>query len=408
MHVIFIAPHFPASQPRFVRGLKAAGAMVSGIGDLAPEHLPRSMRELLDGYEYVRSVGDVDAVTEAVRRIQRRGPWVHKLEATIESHQMVAAVARQRCGIPGLSAETVLRCRDKFVMKQYLRSQGIPCANHAAVSSADEARAFARSNGFPLIIKPRDGAGAAGTTKVEDAAHLERVIVEYGLDKSGRSWSMEDFISGHEGYFDTMTVGGEVVFESIAHYYPNVLEAMRNRWISPQMVVTNRIDAPGYTELRHFGRKVIQALGLGTTPTHMEWFYGPKGLSFSEIGARPPGVNMWDVYAAANDFDIYEAWGKAVCWGTWDARPSRRYSAGVISLRPNQDGTIVGYTGVDEIQRRFGAYILDAHFPAPGSRTAPVEAGYLAHAWVRVRHPDYDAVRQILDTIGETVRVIAR
>ena len=37
----------------------------------------------------------------------------------------------------------------------------------------------------------------------------------------------------------------------------------------------------------------------------MEWFYGPKGLSFSEIGARPPGCRLWDLYNFANDFDIY-------------------------------------------------------------------------------------------------------
>ncbi len=37
-------------------------------------------------------------------------------------------------------------------------------------------------------------------------------------------------------------------------------------------------------------RRVIKALDIGTSATHMEWFYGPKGLKFSEIGCRPPGV----------------------------------------------------------------------------------------------------------------------
>jgi hypothetical protein len=43
-----------------------------------------------------------------------------------------------------------------------------------------------------------------------------------------------------------------------------------------------------------------EALGIGTAATHMEWFFGPKGLKFSEIGCRPPGVGHWDVYCAAN------------------------------------------------------------------------------------------------------------
>lgn len=408
VHVIFIAPHFPASQPRFVQGLKNVGARVTGIGDWPADKLPSALHELLDGYVAVPTLADVDALTDAVRRIQKAGPWVHHLEATVETHVNLAAEVRRRTGIPGLSVRQAELCRDKFVMKRFLREHGIPCAANAAVSSVEDARAFAAEHGFPLILKPRDGAGAAGTSRVDDAEGLERALAEAGLGQRATHLTLETFVSGHEGFFDTLTVGGEVMFETICHYYPNVLEGMRTGWISPQIVMTNRIDAPGYRELRHFGRKVIEALGLQTTATHMEWFFGPKGLSFSEIGARPPGCNMWDLYAAANDFDIYTEWARAVCWGTVDARPSRRYAAGLISLRPSCEGTVSHYTGLEEIQRRYGPYIVDAHLPAPGSRTAPVEAGYLAHAWMRVRHPDYDACRAMLDDIGQTIQMWAR
>lgn len=407
MHVIFIAPHFPASQPRFVRGLKQVGARVTGIGDAPLSAVPASVRAMLDGYEEVRNVGDADAVTEAVRRIQKRGPWVHHLEATIETHMLAAAAARERCGIPGLSYQTVLRCRDKFIMKQFLGGKGIPTAACGEVHRADDLRRFAAAQGFPLILKPRAAAGAAGTHRIDSEADLERVVREEGLERGEHHLAAESFISGHEGFFDTLTVNGEVKYEFVCHYYPNVLEAMRTRWINPQILVTNRIEAEGYNALRLFGRKVGQALGLSTTATHMEWFYGPKGLTFSEIGCRPPGCNMWDLYSAANDIDIYQEWARAVCWGSVQAPLSRRYSAGLISIRPSQDGTIKGYTGVEEMQRRYGAHIVDAHLPAPGSRTSPVEAGYLAHAWVRVRHPDYDACRRMLDDIGQSVKMWA-
>lgn len=407
MHVIFLAPHFPASQPRFVRGLKKAGAVVTGIGDAPLDALPASTRRLLDGYEAVSHIGSVEQVTEAVRRIQKRGPWVHHLVATIESHMMVAAEVRAQTAIPGLSVEQIRHCRDKYVMKEFLRQQGIPCAANAEVHTGDDARAFARTHGYPLILKPRDGAGAAGTTRVNDANALELAIREAGLDQQRRFYTAESFIQGHEGFFDTITVNGTVMFEAICHYYPNVLEGMRTGWISPQIIMTNRIDAPGYTELRQFGRKVVQALGLQTTPTHMEWFFGPKGLVFSEIGARPPGCNMWDLYGEANDFDIYEAWARALCYGTFEKRPSRRFSAGLISLRPDREGTIVGVDGLEQIQRRYGPHIVDAHFPHRGSKTAPVGAGYLGHGWMRVKHEDFDACRAMLDDIGQTVQVRA-
>jgi hypothetical protein len=152
---------------------------------------------------------------------------------------------------------------------------------------------------------------------------------------------------------------------------------------------------------------VVRELELSTSPTHMEWFYGPRGLSFSEIGARPPGCRMWDLYCYANDMDIYVEWARAVVHGQAQPRPSRKYSAGLISIRPSQDGQIKGYSGVEEMQRKYGQWVLEAHLPSPGGRTNDVGAGYLGHAWIWVRHPDYDQCRAMLDDIGATVKMWA-
>ena len=92
---------------------------------------------------------------------------------------------------------------------------------------------------------------------------------------------------------------------------------------------------------------------------------------------------------------------------TTDRRPSRRYACGMIALRPDRDGRIAGYEGADAIWRRYGGDIVAHHFPAPGTPTQPVEAGYMANAWLRVRHEDYDELRRILDEIGRTVKVRA-
>ena len=405
MNVIFIEPSFPYNQREFVRGLHAAGANVIGIGERPASYLSGEIKEWLADYVQVRSVVHEPSLLEAVRAVQKQC-WVDRLEATVEAHIMAAASVREATGIPGTSVETAYLCRDKPAMKEALRKAGIPCAQSTRAKTPDDAREFAASVGYPLIIKPPAGAGASGTYRVRSDSELESVIRESGL-AGGQAVAVEEFIEGHEGYIDTVTINGKVGHEFITHYYPNVLEAMRERWISPQMVTTNRIDAPGYTEVRELTRKVIGILGIGTSATHMEWFYGPKGLKFSEIGCRPPGVGQWDVYNAANEFDIYFEWACALVHGKTHTKPSRRYSAGMIALRPERDGRISGYSGVDEIGRRYGDCIVAAHLPDPGTPTQPIEAGYMANAWMRVRHPDYDRLRGILDDIGETVRVHA-
>ncbi|MCA9751663.1 MAG: ATP-grasp domain-containing protein, partial [Gemmatimonadetes bacterium] len=281
-------------------------------------------------------------------------------------------------------------------------------AQSTGAKTADDAREFARTVGYPLILKPRDGAGAAGTHKVTTDEELERAIEATGL-AHGQSVAVEEFVEGHEAFYDTITIEGEIAHEFVTHYYPNVLEAMRTRWISPQFITTNRIDsAEAYHEVKALGRQVIQALDIRTSPTHMEWFFGPKGLRFSEIGCRPPGVRAWDLYCAANDLDVYVEWANAICWHKTSGRASRAYSAGIITLRPDRDGVIDRYDGLDEIQRRYGQWVIDYHLPPAGTPTQGVEAGYMANAWIRLRHPDYDELRSMLDTVGQVVQVHAR
>ena len=405
MNIIFVEPAFPYNQREFVRGLHAAGANVIGIGERSVSHLDGELKRWLGDYLQIRSVVDEGALLAAVKAVQGK-IWVDRLEATVEAHILAAAKVREATGIPGTSTRTAWLCRDKPAMKEALRNAGVPCAQSTRALSPQDARDFAAAVGYPLILKPPAGAGASGTYRVDDERELERVIEASGL-AAGHEVAVEEFVEGHEGFIDTLTVRGEVGHEFITHYYPNVLEAMRTRWISPQMVATNRVDAEGYREVRELTRRVIRILGIGTSATHMEWFFGPKGLKFSEIGCRPPGVGQWDVYNAANEFDLYFEWAHALVHGATHTRPSRRYAAGMIALRPDRDGRIKGYSGVDEIGRKYGECIVAAHLPEPGTPTQPVEAGYMANAWMRVRHPDYDALCGIMNEIGETVHVYA-
>ncbi len=405
--VVFLEPCFPANQREFVRALHAVGARVTGIGERPKEALDPELRHWLSHYEQVGNVTDADQVERVVRRLQSAVRF-DRLEAVVEAHVLSAATVRERCGIAGTSVHTTFLCRDKPSMKEALRKAGIPCAQSIGSDDRKEIHDFAAQVGFPLIVKPRDAAGASGTHRVTNTSELDAALTSAGLDR-GASVAVEEFIEGHEGFYDTLTIDGRVAHDFVSHYYPNVLEAMRTRWISPQFIATNRVDsAAGYQELKDMGRRVIEALGIGTSATHMEWFYGPKGLKFSEIGCRPPGVRAWDLYAAGNDIDIYREWAMAVVHGRTSQTLSRRQAAGIIALRPDRDGHISHYDGLDAVRDRYGAHLLDWHLPSSGTPTQPVEAGYMANAWVRMKHPDYDTLRGMLDFVGQTLKVRAR
>jgi carbamoylphosphate synthase large subunit len=407
MNVVFVEPFFPPNQRQFVRALAEAGASVIGIGEYPEHSLDDQLKGWMTHYHQVPTVIDVGVMTDAVRWIQGK-VWVDRLETTIEAHTMATAQVRENCTIPGTSVRTAWLCRDKPSMKEALRAAGVPTAASTAADNADEAYAFADAVGYPLILKPRSGAGAQDTTRVDNRDDLAAALASFGAS-GATSIAVEEFVEGHEGFYDTLSIDGRPALDFVCHYYPNVLDAMRSRWISPQFVSTNRVDsADDYGQLREMGRRVNEALGIGTSATHMEWFYGPKGLRFSEIGCRPPGVGAWDLYSAGNDIDIYHEWANAIVHGTVSAQPSRRFASGIVALRPDRDGQISGYSGIDEISARHNEWVIDAHLPDAGTPTQPVAAGYMANAYVRMRHPDYDVLRGMLDEVGQTVHVYAQ
>jgi hypothetical protein len=403
-HVIVVEP-YSVEWRRFVRALRRVGATVTGVGSLRHEHLDGELRYLLEGYEFVPDLHDDDALQSAVRRIQDRGPWVDRLEGGLESQMAGIARVRQATSIPGPTPDLVELTQDKSRLKHFLRERGIYSAPSAEVLSPSQALAVASELGFPLVLKPRVGNGLAHVHRVDDPQQLVSLLSV--LQPAPGIYLLERFADGHEGFYDGLVCNGQLIYEAATHFYPSVLTAMRDRSLSPIAVHTNRLAQDGYDELRSLNQRVLGALSLETSPTHLEWFSGAEGLWFSELGLHLPPNGLWELYSEAADCDLYTEWAHAVCYGRPYSRPALRWAAGLVSLRPTEDGVVSSYSGVETMQRRYGEWIFRLHLPPPGTRTQPIEQGYLANAYVFVKHPDYDALRAILHDIGHTVRLVA-
>lgn len=405
-HVLFVGPDIFDIYPEFVRGLKEVGATVSALGHTPRERLSPSLRRLLDDYERVGNLLDPVALATAAKTIAARRP-VDLVETADESLVLATAHAREALAVPGLSVHGATLCRDKPLMKEALRRAGVPCAASDAVDSLGALERFVEREGYPLILKPRAALGGLGTFRVENAQELARAAKELGIDR-GESVAVEEFIEGHEGFYDTISIAGQPVHEMISHYYPTVLEALSKRSVAPKIAATNRVELPSYDSLRQMGRRVIEVLGIGTSATHMEWFYGPKGLKFSEIGARPPGEKLWNLYCVGNDVDLYREWAMVVVHGRPGATLSRRAATGSIQIRPTVDGVVSEVRGLAELLPQIRPYVWAWQIPRPGTATDPIYKGYLNNLWIRLQHPDYDELLAMMDVIAARVTLEAR
>ena len=406
MHVLFLAPDTHVYNHAFLRALRSIGARVSAIGPAPFEQLAPAAKPLIDDYRQCARILDQAELLRCARELVGAGAF-ERIETIDEPLIEPAAALREEFGAPGISQATARLCRDKVAMKAFLRERGIACAQSGAARDARELRDFAERAGYPLIVKPIAGYGSLDTHRINDARELDALLPKLQIDDT-HAVAVEEFIEGHEGFFDTIVGAEGLRHDFAAHYFPGCLEANRTRWISPQIAVTNRIEGDGYRELRALGRSVNEALGLRSCATHMEWFFGPNGLKFSEIGVRPAGEKIWDMYRVANDFDVFREWALALCDKPSERSPSRRLAAGSIQIRPDRDGRILSHTGVDEALRHVGKWIYEHELPAPGTPTKALDRGWLVNTWFRLTHEDYDELRRAMTFLGDTVKTIAR
>jgi len=121
--------------------------------------------------------------------------------------------------VPGISVEAAHNFRDKARMKDALRAAGLPCAGHVLARSSAEAIAFAKSSGLPVVVKPPAGAGAKQTFRVETLQQLEQALRTM-RPQPHDPVLVEEFMTGREYSFDSISIDGEHVFASVSCYAP--------------------------------------------------------------------------------------------------------------------------------------------------------------------------------------------
>ncbi len=404
MNVLMISPGYPADMPEFTRGLRESGARVFGVGDQHAGGLPDLVRHSLSDYIQVSSLWDAPRVIAELTQ-KLRGRDLDRIECLWEPGVMLAAELREHFGVKGMNVEHARLFRDKEAMKVALDKAGIRTPRHVAVDSVAGCWEAAESIGFPLILKPIDGAGSADTYRVNSREELRATLPRL---RHVPRISIEEFIDGEEYTFDTITIDGEIAYYNIAWYRPRPLIARSNEWISPQVIALHDVDDPDLAGGTKMGFEVIKALDFETGFTHMEWYRKADGeVVFGEIGGRPPGAHQVDQMKYACDFDVFKAWGQALTLGKILEPFRRRYNVATIFKRARGVGRITRIDGIDELQSRFGEHVVWSTLSPPGTPRRDWLKTLVSDGFVMLRHPDIKATMEMADAVGTEIQMYA-
>ena len=316
MNFIFISPHFPHTFWNFCDRLRNNGVNVLGIGDADYNSLKPELKNALTEYYKVNSMENYDEMFRAVAFFSFKYGKIDWIESNTEYWLELDARLRTDFNVTtGANAEEVVKYKSKFDQKKYYQLGGIPTARCTHVTTIEAARSFLNEVGYPVIVKPDNGAGASHTYKLEKDDDLDRFFAMKPYDE----FVMEEFITGDIYSYDAIIDSkGEPLYESSTSWPPSVAD-----------IVNYQLDLGYYhmatlpKQLQERGRAAVKAFNVKSRFVHLEFFCLTKakpGLGevgdfvALEVNMRPAGGYTADMMNYAHETDVYQIWADMVCY----------------------------------------------------------------------------------------------
>ncbi len=403
-HIVFVAPRFLPNTLRYAAAFaELADARISVISEDPESRLPAPLREKIAGHYAVNSCLDANELVRASQAIAKGVGAIDRLAGVLEQLQLPMAEARDAVGIEGMSFEVARNFRDKDRMKEVLRAAEVPVAKSVLATSPAGLRSFAERVGYPIVVKPPAGLGARATFRINSEDQL-RALFTLGLaPTSTQPAQAEEFVVGREFTCETVAIAGRPVWRSGTRYYPGPLEVLENPWMQYVVLLPREADDPTWRSFDAINDAALSALGVGTALTHMEWFLRNDGsMLVSEVGARPPGVQIMPLMSVAHETNFIADWAELMSFDRFEPKP-RKWAAGAAFFRGQGRGDrVVALHGWDQAIAEIGDALVEAQLPKVGQ---PRSESYEGEGFAIVRHATTEGALEALRQLITNVRV---
>ena len=316
---VFISPNFPTNYWQFCRELKNNGLNVLGIGDAPYEALTPELQDSLCDYYKVSSLENYDEVHRAVAFFIHKYGRIDWLESNNEYWLEKDAALRTDFNIQsGFQVEDMVRIKHKSKMKQYYEKVGIPVARYYMVKTLAGCRTFIKKVGYPVVVKPDNGVGAAATYKLTNDAELVAFFERYPKEVP---YIMEEFVHAQVNSYDAIIdADGNPIFETGNVTADSIMDIVNNQDNSVYYIVKNLPD-----DVRTAGRATVKSFGVKSRFVHFEFFrltedqegLGKKGdVVALEVNMRPCGGFSPDMMNFANSTNVYKIWADMIAYNS--------------------------------------------------------------------------------------------
>ncbi len=335
--------------------------------------------------------------------------------AGYENYVLPAAHLANRLDLPAPSVEAALAATDKSVMRtQFAAYNPALTPDFIEAGSWDAVEAFMQSHTYPVMLKPASLMKSLLITKNNNLDELRRNY-EYLQTQIQAIYSkfhvtqppkiiLEEFLQG-----SMHTVAGFVGSDGEPALISDIVDCVTAQEIGldDNFLYSRQLPTVLSPEqqrtMLEAARQGVLALGLTSTPVHIELILTSDGPKIIEIGARIGGYRT-RMYQAARGIDLYQsaldvAYDKPV-----DLHPQAEASCAALELFPDGQGQFAAIHG------REGLSSLPSlqHFsvkPEAGTIIGRASQGYKAAAVIMLAHSNPEQIDKDLEYIRKHVTV---
>lgn len=316
MNFVYISPSFPKNFYQFCNRLKLNGVTVLAIADTPYDQLSEELKNSIDDYYQVYSMENYDEMIKAMGYFIFHYGHIDWLESNNEYWLEQDAKLRTDFNITtGIHTNHIEDIKCKSKMKKFYEEAGVKTARYHLVTNLDEGLQFIEKVGYPVVVKPDNGVGAAKTYKISNQDELEKFYQEEHVTQ----YIMEEFVNGLIISYDGIAnLDKDIIFET-SHVFPNPIMDVVNDQSSMYYYSLREIPY----DLKQAGHACVKAFYTAGRCFHMEFFklledkegLGKKGdIIGLEVNLRTPGGYTPDMIFA-NDIDVYQIYADMVTKG---------------------------------------------------------------------------------------------
>lgn len=376
------------------------------VGVLLDRRLSLKKAEEYDRVEIV----DYDNIDQELSRLGQQNLEIRGLICTYENYIVAKAKIGKFFNVPAPSILSAQLTTDKSLMrKSFLAADRNISPDYEVVDTIEQALEFAGRFGYPLMLKPTNLVKSLLVLKCDSEQQLRerfsfasetigQLYEKYHIYDRAPQLIIEEFIVGEQ-----YSIAAFVDDEGTPHFCDGIvnLKNAQDIGVDDNYVYSRTLPAvlaDDTTKTMYaVAEKGVRALGMRSTPAHIELMHSPSGVKIIEIGARIGGYRP-RMYAYSYNIDLI-AQEIRLALGEMPALDGTfsTYCA-VYELFPQEEGLFNSVIG-DVNPKQLAYYRITAQ---PGDRIGPAKNGFKATAIIVVTHKDkqqFDRLCHAIDTL---------